>query len=91
MFTAYEYQILIRLLSIGSTITVAGARQIMRAARSRHGSRRRGCRSAIPGARLLKIEGMGHDLPRGAWPQLIEAIVENTRRAGAPADDRQAA
>src|SRR6478609_3451211 len=36
---------------------------------------------AIPGARLLKIEGMGHDLPRGAWPQIIDAIVENTRRA----------
>jgi pimeloyl-ACP methyl ester carboxylesterase len=50
---------------------------------------------AIPGARLLKIEGMGHDLPRGAWPQLIEAIVENAGRAGtpsaAPAGDRQAA
>jgi pimeloyl-ACP methyl ester carboxylesterase len=40
---------------------------------------------AIPGARLLKIEGMGHDLPRGAWPQLIDAIVENARRAAAPA------
>jgi pimeloyl-ACP methyl ester carboxylesterase len=39
---------------------------------------------AIPGARLVKIEGMGHDLPRGAWPQVIDAIVENTRRAGAP-------
>ena len=39
---------------------------------------------AIPGARLLKVEGMGHDLPRGAWPQIIDAIVENTRRA-APA------
>jgi pimeloyl-ACP methyl ester carboxylesterase len=38
---------------------------------------------AIPGARLLMIEGMGHDLPRGAWPQLIDAIVENTRRAPA--------
>jgi pimeloyl-ACP methyl ester carboxylesterase len=37
---------------------------------------------AIPGARLLMIEGMGHDLPRGAWPQLIDAIVENTARAG---------
>ena len=36
---------------------------------------------AIPGARLLKIEGMGHDLPRGAWPQIIEAIVENAGRA----------
>ena len=33
------------------------------------------------------IEGMGHDLPRGAWPRLIDAIVENTGRAvaGAPA------
>ena len=46
---------------------------------------------AIPGARLLMIEGMGHDLPRGAWPQLIDAIVENTRRAGAPAGGREAA
>jgi pimeloyl-ACP methyl ester carboxylesterase len=45
---------------------------------------------AIPGARLLMIEGMGHDLPRGAWPQLIDAIVENAHRA-APAGDRQAA
>ena len=32
---------------------------------------------AIPGARLMSIEGMGHDLPRGAWPQIIEAIAEN--------------
>ena len=38
---------------------------------------------AIPGARLLMIEGMGHDLPRGAWPRLIDAIVENTGRASA--------
>jgi pimeloyl-ACP methyl ester carboxylesterase len=35
---------------------------------------------AIPGARLLTIEGMGHDLPRGAWPQIIDAIVENAAR-----------
>jgi pimeloyl-ACP methyl ester carboxylesterase len=40
---------------------------------------------AIPGARLLTIEGMGHDLPRGAWPQIIEGIAENAARAGAPA------
>jgi pimeloyl-ACP methyl ester carboxylesterase len=45
---------------------------------------------AIPGARLLMIDGMGHDLPRGAWPQLIDAIVENTRRA-APAGAAAAA
>ena len=36
---------------------------------------------AIPGARLVEIDGMGHDLPRGVWPQIIEAIVENTTRA----------
>jgi pimeloyl-ACP methyl ester carboxylesterase len=37
---------------------------------------------AIPGARLVRIEGMGHDLPRGAWPQIIDAIVDNAARAG---------
>jgi pimeloyl-ACP methyl ester carboxylesterase len=40
---------------------------------------------AIPGARLVKIEGMGHDLPRATWPQIIGAIAENAARAGAPA------
>jgi pimeloyl-ACP methyl ester carboxylesterase len=36
---------------------------------------------AIPGARLMMIEGMGHDLPRGAWPQLLDAISEHARTA----------
>jgi pimeloyl-ACP methyl ester carboxylesterase len=36
---------------------------------------------AIPGARLLTIEGMGHDLPRGAWPQIVDAIADNAGRA----------
>jgi len=36
---------------------------------------------AIPGARLLMIEGMGHDLPAAAWPQLIDAIAANARSA----------
>jgi pimeloyl-ACP methyl ester carboxylesterase len=40
---------------------------------------------AIPGARLVEIPGMGHDLPRGAWPRIIDAIVDNAARAGAPA------
>src|SRR3954453_17930168 len=40
---------------------------------------------AIPGARLVTIEGMGHDLPRGARPQVVEATAENAARAGAPA------
>jgi pimeloyl-ACP methyl ester carboxylesterase len=36
---------------------------------------------AIPGARLMMIEGMGHDLPRGAWPQIVKAIAEHARAA----------
>jgi hypothetical protein len=37
----------------------------------------------IPGAELLIIEGMGHDLPRGAWPQLVNAISNHTQKANA--------
>jgi pimeloyl-ACP methyl ester carboxylesterase len=35
--------------------------------------------AAIPGARLVTIKGMGHDLPRKAWREIIDAIVEHTR------------
>jgi pimeloyl-ACP methyl ester carboxylesterase len=38
---------------------------------------------AIPGARLMKVPGMGHDLPRALWPQLIDAIAEHALRADA--------
>ena len=33
---------------------------------------------AIPGARLLPVDGMGHDLPRPLWRELIDAISEHT-------------
>jgi pimeloyl-ACP methyl ester carboxylesterase len=36
---------------------------------------------AIPGARLMMIEGMGHDLPRGVWPQIVDAVSEHARAA----------
>jgi pimeloyl-ACP methyl ester carboxylesterase len=39
---------------------------------------------AIPGARLVEIQGMGHGLPRGAWPRILDAIEETARRAPAP-------
>jgi pimeloyl-ACP methyl ester carboxylesterase len=39
--------------------------------------------AAIPAAELLVIPGMGHDLPRGAWLEVIDAIVVNTAKAGA--------
>ena len=40
---------------------------------------------AIRGARLELIAGMGHDLPRPAWPQLVELIAGHVRRTGAVA------
>jgi tRNA U34 2-thiouridine synthase MnmA/TrmU len=35
---------------------------------------------AIPGADLVVVEGWGHDLAPGAWPQLIEAISTHCHR-----------
>jgi len=32
---------------------------------------------AIPGAKLLILAGMGHDLPRELWPEIIDAIADN--------------
>ena len=36
--------------------------------------------SAIPGSRLLAFPDMAHDLPRVRWPEIIDAITDNTRR-----------
>jgi pimeloyl-ACP methyl ester carboxylesterase len=33
---------------------------------------------AIPGARLETIEGLGHDLPLGAWAKIIDLIADHT-------------
>jgi pimeloyl-ACP methyl ester carboxylesterase len=41
---------------------------------------------AIPGARLMTIAGMGHDLPRGVWPQILDAVERHARAADAAAD-----
>ncbi len=35
---------------------------------------------AIPGSTLLEIPGMGHDLPRDVWPEIVDAIVANAAR-----------
>jgi pimeloyl-ACP methyl ester carboxylesterase len=40
---------------------------------------------AIPGARLMIIDGMGHDLPEAAWPRLVEAIAAHAHTADEPA------
>jgi pimeloyl-ACP methyl ester carboxylesterase len=38
--------------------------------------------AAIPGARLETIRGMGHDLPRETWPDLVRLIVEHVDPTG---------
>lgn len=38
---------------------------------------------AIPGARLQTITGLGHDLPRGAWPALLD-LIDTHARQGIP-------
>lgn len=38
--------------------------------------------AAIPGAKLLLVPGMGHDMPEQVWPEIVEAIVGLTNRAG---------
>ena len=36
---------------------------------------------AISGAKLVLIEGMGHDLPRKLWPRFVDLIAANAERA----------
>lgn len=38
----------------------------------------------LPDARLTILEGIGHELPPGVWPEVIEAIIGNIRRAVPP-------
>jgi pimeloyl-ACP methyl ester carboxylesterase len=37
--------------------------------------------AAVPGAKLLTIPGMGHDLPQALWAEVTDAIVANTELA----------
>jgi pimeloyl-ACP methyl ester carboxylesterase len=48
---------------------------------------------AIPGAELIEIEGMGHDLPREIWPRIVDAVARTAARAESQpdADERRAA
>ena len=39
--------------------------------------------TSIPGAELLEIEGMGHDLPPALWTRLADAIAAHTKKAEA--------
>ena len=37
--------------------------------------------AAMPGAELLIIPGMGHDLPTALWSKIVDAIVANAQKA----------
>ena len=39
--------------------------------------------AAIPGAELVLVDGMGHDLPRGVWPRILDQISALVERASA--------
>ena len=45
--------------------------------------------AAIPGAELVQIDGMGHDLPKALWPRFVELIVANADRAGVGAGEAE--
>jgi pimeloyl-ACP methyl ester carboxylesterase len=45
---------------------------------------------AVPGAELLTIEGMGHDLPVERWSDVVGAVVAHTAKGSAtPAREKQ--
>lgn len=44
---------------------------------------------AIPGAKLTVVPGMGHDLPTGVWPIVIDTIALTADRSSCRSDGRQ--
>jgi pimeloyl-ACP methyl ester carboxylesterase len=44
----------------------------------------RGVAAAIPGARFVVIDGMGHDLPEPVWRPIVEALRENFAQRPTP-------
>jgi len=42
---------------------------------------------AIPGAELMIIEGMGHDMPRALWPEITSRIASLILRVDAAHSD----
>jgi pimeloyl-ACP methyl ester carboxylesterase len=60
------------------TVVIHGTRDVM--VRPSGG---RATANAIPGARLIEIDGMGHDLPRELWDRIIGAMVSNAERGDA--------
>lgn len=51
--------------------------------RMRDASGGRATATAVPGAELWLVEGLGHDLPRGLWPELVRRLAAHIERAEA--------
>ena len=51
-----------------------------------HVSGGRATAAAVPGAELVLVDGMGHDLPEGVFPILVSAIRRSATRAEADAN-----
>lgn len=45
---------------------------------------------AVPGARLVVLDSLAHDIPRALWSELVDAIAQNAERAPGPAADARA-
>jgi pimeloyl-ACP methyl ester carboxylesterase len=68
------------------TVVIHGSDDPLVPTRAGHATAR-----AIPGARMVEIADMAHDLPPVFYDRVIEAIVENTARSAATAATRAAA
>lgn len=61
------------------TLVIHGDRDLMV-----HPSGGKATADAIPGARHVTVEGMGHDLNVGLWPRLVELIAAHVASVPAP-------
>jgi pimeloyl-ACP methyl ester carboxylesterase len=66
---------LLRGLRVPATVIHGGADRLVMP------SGGRATAEAIPDARLVILPGMGHDMPRELWPQIIDAILQNAAAA----------
>jgi pimeloyl-ACP methyl ester carboxylesterase len=73
--TAYDRTPFLAELNVPTTVIHGSADPLVRP------SGGRATADAIPGARLLMLDGMGHDMPPALWPQIIDAICDTAAAA----------
>jgi pimeloyl-ACP methyl ester carboxylesterase len=75
VLTAHDRTSRLRELRVPTTVIHGGADPLV------NPSGGRATAAAIPGARLMILPGMGHDLPPALWPQIIDSISHNAAAA----------